>query len=387
MISRRTFVAGTGAVAASSLLSACGLPIQGDPVGGQTNIRVINWFEYIDPATIPVIEAEAAIGVNYDEGTADNNTYPDNVTAWDTIISPQLSGGGVPNFDLIMPTNWLAARMIDRGWVEPLPLDVIPNHINIDPAFLTNDWDRGSRFQMPWQGGMTGIAYNPVATDGQPVTSIEQLLSPDLAGRVGLIGEMREAVGLAMLFNGDDPSSPTPSSARAGLEVLENAAARGQFQSVVFFDFVDKLQSGELAATMAWSGQTALLQLDRPDIEFVIPEEGAISWFDTMVIPKNAPGAVGAARWMNWAYDPANAAQISAFNLYVCPVLGTQVALREAGEAAQGASREQLLDASNNELIFPSAETRNQLFTWGTLDEGTELEIEDKFNTLIESIG
>lgn len=375
-VSRRTFVAGSSALAASSLLAGCGLPIQGRTVGQSRSIRVINWFEYIDPDTIPVIQADTGLSIAYDEGTAETNTYPDNVTGWETIIEPQLRDGGVPSFDLIVPTNWLASRMVDRGWVEELPLEAIPNHVNIDPAFLTSDWDRGSRFQMPWQAGITGIAYDPAATGG-PVTTIAQLLNPEFAGRVGLIGEMREAVGLAMLFNGDDPSSPTPRSARAGLAVLVEAAERGQFHSVVFFDFVDKLAGGEIVATMGWSGQTALLQLDRPDIEFEIPEEGGISWFDTMVIPRNAPGALGAAEWMNWAYNPANAAQISAFNLYVCPVLGTQQALRDAGEP----------ELAENELIFPSAETRNRLFTWGTLDETTENEIEAEFAELIEFVG
>jgi len=375
MVSRRTFIAGSGALTTTALLSGCGLPIQGRTVGQGLSIRVINWFEYIDPTLLPTIEAEAGISVFYDEGTADVNTYPDNVTAWQTIIEPQLSTGGTPDFDLIVPTNWLTARMIDRGWVEELPLEEIPNHVNIDPAYLTNDWDRGSRFQMPWQGGITGIAYDPALTEG-PVTSVEQLLSDELAGRVGLIGEMREAVGLAMLMNGDDPSSPTPRSARAGLQVISDAAARGQFHSAVFFDFVDKLQNGEIAATMAWSGQTALMQFDRPDIEFAIPDEGGILWFDTMVIPRNAAGALGAARWMNWAYDPLNAAQISAFNLYVCPVLGTQEALRELGDD----------ETANNELIFPSSETRNRLSTWGTLDEETENEIEAEFATIVDAL-
>ena len=105
--------------------------------------------------------------------------------------------------------------MIADDWVEALPLEEIPNHVNLDPAFLTNEWDRGSRFQMPWQAGITGIAYDPERVGGD-VTSVESLFDPELRGRVGLVGEMREAVGLAMLFNGDDPSNPTTQSARAG---------------------------------------------------------------------------------------------------------------------------------------------------------------------------
>ena len=130
---------------------------------------------------------------------------------------------------------------------------------------------------------------------------------------------------------------------------------------------------------MAWSGQAAALQLDSPQFEFVIPDEGAISWFDTMIIPKNAVNYAAAAEWINWAYDPVNAAQISAFNLYVSPVIGTQEALQAMGgfEAT----------LAENPLIFPDTETRNRLFTWGALDLDIELELEARFDALTEQIG
>lgn len=370
--SRRQFLGGTAALGASVALGACALPRSGDrPLEGFGQLRVINWSEYIDPELLPVIEADLRFITDYQE------TYEDNQTSLDTIISPQLSGGGVPDFDLIVPTNWLAARMIANGWVEPIPLEAVPNHVNIDPAYLTNDWDRGSRFQMPWQAGITGIAYDPAQTSG-PINSIGQLFDRSLAGRVALIGEMREAVGFGMLLNGDDPSRPNPLTARAGFDVIADAVEQGQVAAIVFNEFADGLADGTFAASMAWSGDTVLLQGDRPDIEFVIPDEGAISWFDTMVIPKNAENYANAAAWMNWAYEPVNAAQITSWVQYISPVLGVQDELRRlGGETAE---------LADNPILFPDDETRNRLFTWGSLDLESELQLEDDFNALVESM-
>ncbi len=370
--SRRRFLGGSAALGASALLGACALPRSGDrSLEGFGTLRVINWSEYIDPELLPVIEADLGLSLNYQE------IYEDNQTSLDTIIAPQLSGGGVPNFDLIVPTNWLAARMITNGWVEPIPLEAVPNHVNIDPAYLTNDWDRGSRFQMPWQAGITGIAFDPAQTGG-PINSIGQLFDSSLAGRVALIGEMREAVGFGMLLNGDDPSRPTPLTARAGFDVIVDAVEQGQVAAIVFNEFADGLADGTFAASMAWSGDTVLLQADRPDIEFVIPDEGAISWFDTMVIPKDAQNYANAAAFMNWAYEPANAAQITSWVQYISPVLGVQDELRRlGGETA---------DLANNPILFPDDETRNRLFTWGSLDLESELQLEDDFNALVESM-
>lgn len=373
--SRRAFLRRTGALGAGALLAGCAATTTASEriatVDGTLN--VINWAEYLPLETIDLFQSSTNVRqVNYRE------EYVDNVSGFTDIIRPQLSTGGTPDFDLIVPTQWLAGRMIDNGWVEALPLEVIPNHVNLDPRFMTSDFDRGSRFQMPWQGGITGISYNPESIGGE-ITSVQELFDPALRGRVGMIGEMREAVGLAMLANGDDPARPELETAVAGLDLLIELASAGHFASVVFDDFVGELTSGNLDATMAWSGQAAALQLDQPEFEFIIPDEGAISWFDAMVIPKNAVNYGGAAAWMNWAYDPVVAAQISAFNLYVCPVLGTQDALR-----ALGGFEAELAD---NPLVFPDTETRNRLFTWGALDLQTELAIEERFDALTEQIG
>ena len=366
-LSRRGFL---GSAAAVAIAASCGTTrtdraLTADDYG---QLRVINWSDYLDLELLPVIEGEVG-PIDYRE------TFEDNQTAWTDIIHPALQGGGDPGFDIIVPTNWLAARMIADGLVEQVPLEIVPNHANIDPAFLTNDWDRGSRFHMPWQAGITGIAYDTARVDG--LTSFADLFADDLGGPIALIVEMRETVGMAMLLNGDDPSRPTPETAFAGLAFIEDAVASGKVAAFVANEFADGLANGTYAATMAWSGDTVLLQQgdSGSNIEFIIPEEGAISWFDTMVSPKGSPNVGSAGRWMNWAYDPVNAAQITSWVQYISPVIGVQDELRRLGGDAA--------ELAENPILFPDDETRNRLFTWGSLDQDVEEELEARFNALI----
>ena len=374
--SRRSFLAGSAAFGAAMLAGCAGertsIGVGADQFG---TLRIRNWTDYIDPELLPVISADIGVALDYQA------SYESNDEALELHLNPflaQLDAGSAPDFDVIMPTNWLAARLIEDGAVEPLPIELIPNHVNIDPAYLTNDWDRGSRFQMPWQAGITGIAYDPAAT-GRPIESIADLLDPEFAGRVAMIGEMREAVGLGMLLNGDDPTRPDETSAAAGFARIAEAVQRGQFAAATYGDFAGGLASGAFVAAMAWSGDTVLLQAERPDIEFVIPDEGAISWFDTMVIPKGAANVGSAGRFMNWAYDPANAAQLTSWVQYVSPVLGVQNELRTLGGEAAA--------LADSQILFPDATTRNRLFTWGSgLDRDVEDALEADFFDLIDPI-
>ncbi|MEL6980979.1 MAG: spermidine/putrescine ABC transporter substrate-binding protein [Actinomycetota bacterium] len=367
-LSRRRFLLAMGATG----LTAC-VDTSGDrqiDLGGSTDLRVLNWPDYIDAdddgdlqyagGTLAELAAAAGMSIRYD---AD---YTDNIDGFQVVLDRAVNVEE-PAYDIVVPTNWRAAQMIANGWAEQIPIEVVPNHANIDPAFLTNAWDRGCRHQMPWQAGITGIAFDTAATDeliGGPISSIEQLFDPALAGRVGFIGEMREGVGLAMLANGDDPSRPTVAAADAGLERIVDAVERGQVGAFTFEDFGPRLASGELVAAMAWSGDAALLQADRPDIDFVVPDEGAIQWFDTMVIPAGSPNVAAAGRFMDFVYDPANAARITRWVGYISPVIGVQEYL-----AGQGGSDAEL---AANPILFPDAATRARLFTWGGLDQADE---------------
>lgn len=346
-ITRRSFLASSGALGALSL-AGCASRSRSDEllsfVAGST-VRVLNWPDYVDPDLVAQIANVPGVRADYSEAWEDNYT------------GAELFG---PDWDLVMPTNWLAGQLVQSGQVQQLPLELIPNHVNIDPAFLTNGWDRGARFHMPWQAGITGIAYDPALT-GRELTSVEDLFADDLRGRVSMIGEMREAVGLAMLVNGDDPARPNPESAEAGFDRLQRAGSAGQFVSWGFNEFSDQLRSGQVAAAMAWSGDVVQLQVERPDIKFIVPDEGAVQWFDTMVIPTGASNPAGAAVFMNAFYDPAIAAANTQFVQYISPVLGVREELQAAGGSAA--------ELADNPILFPDDETRRRLFTWGGFDD------------------
>jgi spermidine/putrescine transport system substrate-binding protein len=375
--SRRTFLAGLGATGLGATgLVACGTDAGSAPsfdLGGSTQLTMLNWPDYIDPTeggepgTLDRIRAELNVTVNY------LSEYEDNYAGYELVLDNAVRIDP-PAYDIVVPTNWRAAQMIQQGSAEPLPIELIPNHVNLDPAFMTNAWDRGSRFQMPWQAGITGIAYDPALT-GRPLNSIEDLFDPAFAGRVGLIGEMREAVGLGMLANGDDPSNPTVVSAEAGFQRIADAVAAGQFTRATYGDFAGRLASGELVAAMAWSGDTALLRAERADIEFLIPDEGAIQWFDTMVIPQGSRNVAAAGRFMNYVYNPTNAARITAWVGYISPVLGVQDVLLSSGS--------DLAALAQDPVLFPDDSNRSRLFTWGGLDEADETRLDDDFNELV----
>lgn len=351
---RRTFLAGSASLAA---LTAAGCapqsPVATTELTESDTLAILNWTDYIDPELLvfPLYD------VNYAE-------------LWEDNFSGQELFG--PEWDVVVPTNWLAAQYVQQQQVQRLPVERIPNHVNIDPVFLSNNWDRGARFHMPWQAGITGIAYDPALT-GRELNSVSDLFAEDLRGRVAMIGEMREAIGLAMLANGDDPARPTPSTAEAGFELLQSAGEAGQFASWGFSEFADQLRNGQVAASMAWSGDVVQLQAERPDIEFVVPADGgAISWFDTMVIPVGAGNVVGAAEFMNRFYEPEVAATNTEEVQFISPVLG----VREVLESRGGASAE----LADNPILFPDDDTRSRLFTWGGFDDlDAENDLDERF--------
>lgn len=359
-LSRRAFL-----VMASAAAAACASSGRRASPSSSSELSILNWESYIDDQTIDLFSRSSRLRVSYD---AD---YTGNDEMFSERFEPTRGRIG---YDVVMPTFWLAGRLAARGWIQDLPLEHLPNHVNVDPAFLVLPWDRGGHLHMPWQVGITGIAYNPALTRRE-ITSLTDLFDPAFKGKVGMVQELRETLALAMLVDGADPSRPTQQAAEQALARLEQAKSSGQIAEFTGGEFKDRLKSGAFALCLAWSGDIVQLQKERPDIRFVVPTEGAMQWFDTMVIPVGAENAVGAAKFMNFVYDPLNAARITESVQYISPVMGVRDVLKSlGGESALLAS---------NPILFPDESIKRRLFTWGGLSEDVEAALETRFRKLV----
>ena len=291
--------------------------------GGGNSLYFENWPAYIDPTedgltgTVDRFVEATGIDMQYTEAFNDNNEYF-------AKIQPVLGNGDTIDPDIIAPTSWLAGRLIQLGWVDPLPLDQIPNAANLRADLVKPTWDPTGEFSLPWQTGFGGIAYNLDVT-GRELTSTDDLFDPEFNGKIGMLTEMRDTMGLIMLLLGVDISTLTDfAAAEPAFAKLEQAKDDGQIRRFTGNDYMNDLNTGNFAACVGWSGDVVQLARDNPAVRFIIPEEGGTAWADTMVLPKGAANRDAAAKWMDFVYDPVQAAQLTAWVQYVSPVAGVQ---------------------------------------------------------------
>ena len=373
-MNRRQFLARSGALGGAlvlgpSVLAACGDDSDSDAGsggGGGNTLTISNWPAYIDEETVQLFIDETGIDLTYTEDYNDNNEYF-------AKIQPDLSAGRAIGPDIIVPTNWLAARLIDLGWVDELPLDKIPNKDNLVPELQNPSWDPDGKYTMPWQSGMTGIAYNRAVT-GRELTSLEDLFDPEFKGKIGMLTEMRDTVGLIMLSTGADPTTATFDDAEPAFDRIQEAKDSGQIRQFTGNDYMDDLAAGNFVACIGWSGDIGQLALDNPDLAFSIPDEGGMQWSDTMVMPAGAANTDSVAEWINYCYDPVNAARIAAWVGYNSPVQGVKE------ELAKDPETEALTES---QLLFPDEETLSRLNTFATLDEEQETLFDERFSEII----
>lgn len=389
-ISRRRFLLRGGlglggAMLAPSLLAACGdsggtsaAAGSGSSSAGKgaTKLTISNWDAYIDEdskgnvdgkgTTIADFEKAAGVSVTYRKDFNDNDEY------FNKIYSPVLGKGKRISPDITVPTYWMAARIIGLGWTEALDLDLIPNHKNLEASYLDLAWDRGAKHHMPWQAGITGIAWNPKLTGGD-LTSINDLYDAKLKGKVTFLTELRDTLGLTMFGQGADPAKASLDDLNAALDKVEQATKSGQILKFTGNEYLRSLENGDVAACVAWSGDIA--QLDPAlGIKFIIPEEGGMQWFDTMTIAKGAQNTVAAAKWMDYVYDPEHAAKITESVQYISPVKGVREVLQKAG----GDSAK----LADNPLLFPDDATVKRLKVFGELDQKDEIDVQSRFNDI-----
>jgi spermidine/putrescine transport system substrate-binding protein len=349
---RRGAVAGAF-VAFPSLLAACG---GGDDGGGEAaselkkSLNFANWPLYIDidekTKKRPTLEAfmkETGIKVNYFEEINDNAEY------FAKVQGPLSQGRGIDRDIFVFTDNSrFPGLLIEEGWVQKLDKELIPNISNLIDAQASPPFDPDREYSLPWQSGMTGIAWNEELTG--PVESIEQLFEdPKLKGKVSMLMELADSVGLVMLANGDDTGEVTDESYQRAVDRVQAAVDSGQVVRFTGNDFAQPLTQGELAASVAWSGDMIQLLADNPKLKWAVPKDGGMIWTDNMFIPTGGSVAT-ASTYMNYVYDPAVAAKIAAYVNYVPPVEGAKEELLKLDP-----------EIANNTLIIPDEELLAQL--------------------------
>jgi spermidine/putrescine transport system substrate-binding protein len=368
-LSRRSVL--HGAAAAAMLGASAGvLPLFGTPGKSQTpescpsidrselenSLIVSNWQAYIDPsddpgATIAGFEARTGIDVTYTDDITGNLEF------FARVVN-QLGSCESVKRDMFVLTDWMVLRMIQLGWLQPLDRAHLPNvERQLLPSLKQVPFDPGRRFSVPWQSGLTGIAYNADLVG--EVRSFEDLLSrDDLRGRVTLLTEMRDTMGHLLKVVGADPTNFNDDQWQAALELISRARARGQIRAFTGNEYTRDLAAGNIAACAAWSGDVIQLQFDNPDIRFVAPEQGLYLWSDNMMVPNLATHKAHAEAWIDYYYEPEVAARLAAYVNYICPVAGARAAMERIDPS--------LVD---NPLIFPTEEFLASAFGFMALDE------------------
>jgi spermidine/putrescine transport system substrate-binding protein len=339
--------------------------------GGGGSLFFESWPAYIDPTedgatgTVDRFEAATGIDMTYTEAYNDNNEYF-------AKIQPLLGRGDTIEADIIAPTGWMAGRLINLGWVDALPLDQVPNAKNLRADLVNPVWDPAGEYSLPWQTGFAGLAYN-IDVTGRELDSVDDLFDPEFAGKVGALTEMRDTIGLILMSMGVDISTLTNfEEAAPAFEKLKEAKDSGQIRRFHGNDYFEDLSSGNLAVTIGWSGDVASLARDNPAVRFAFPVTGATSWADTMVIPKGSGNLDAAAQWMNFVYDPVQAAQITTWVGYVSPVQGVQEEVAKIDPAL-----------AEDPLIFPDEATLANTQGFALLPEAVEIEYDAAFSEIV----
>jgi spermidine/putrescine transport system substrate-binding protein len=379
LVSRRT-VLKVGAVAAgtAAFLAACGTsgsstspspkPSQSDTISDVVNVA--NWTLYIDLSedeltrpTVTAFEAEYGTKVNYQEVINDNDSF------FGTIKAP-LQAGEDAGWDIVTLTDWMAARIIRLGWAEKMKTSHMSNFTaNLLDVYKGRSFDPNVEYLAPWAGIVGGIAANK--TTAGFVKGFKDLFDPRLKGKVSLLTEMRDTIGLAMLANGDDPAKADRTSFDRAIALIEPSVSDGTVRAFTGNDYKELIVKGDVAACVAWRGDVVQIGYEDPNIVWVTPTEGCTFSSDNMLIPLGAAHKYTAEKWMDWYYKPDIAAKLTAYVQYVSPVKGTKEEIAK-------------IDATlaTDPFIFPDAALEAQLNVFAGLSEADEIYMNDAYSAL-----
>jgi spermidine/putrescine transport system substrate-binding protein len=404
-LSRRSLLRGAGGFGLGAALAGCGggSTPPADPAdqvsekpSPATDVsdteKVVRWANfplYLDMdddsksyPTLKKFQDKTGIVPSYYEDVEDNDSYYGQVQA-------QLRRGQDVSRDVIVFTDWMAARVIKAGWIQKLNRTNIPNAANLLDSLSKADYDPGRNYSLTWQSGYTGLGWNvaqlKALTGLSELKSVADLWNPKLKGRVEVLSEMRDTMGLILQSQGVAIDKAfEQASFDAAIDVLEKQLANGQIRQVRGNSYKQDLVSGDAVAVIGWSGDVAQLNLEARDANpglksdpfgFALPDSGGMLWSDNLLVPIGARHKTNAEILMNYYYDPKVAAQVAAYVHYICPVKGAQQEmLKLPGDAPA---------LAGNPYIFPSAQMMSRAHTFRSLSAQEEKDFTDAFRQVL----
>ena len=335
------------ATAAVACAVVAGMFVLGGATRSQRVVNVCSWGEYIDESLIDQFEEETGIRVNYQ--TAESN---------EAMYSLLKSGGG--DYDVIVPSDYMIARLIEEDMLEELDYASIPNFALIDDRFKNLSYDPENKYTVPYTWGTVGIIYNTTMVD-EPIASWDVLYNDTYAGDVLLINNSRDAIGMALKHLGYSLNTTNETQIREAYQLLVNATNNGVYQGRVMDEVFQKMEGGNAAIATYYAGDYLSMLENNEDLAFVIPEEGS-NWFvDAMCVLKDAPHYEEAMEWINFiASTEANLANMD----YIWYASPNKVAL-EQYPAYYEALYEEPLDQEIYEIMAAPQEVldRCELYT------------------------
>lgn len=312
-----------------------------------------NWPLYMDKKLLRQFDKEFGGKVRYLEDINDNYEFFGKVRQ-------QLENGEPIGRDIVVLTDYMAARWVRNGYCEPIDKNNVPNASNVVDNLASINYDEERVFTLPYQSGAIGIGYNIKKTGGE-LRNVADLFDPKFKGRVTMFSEPYDSASTVLLGDGIDCSTASIDQILGAIEKIDKANQDGQFRRFTGNDYTTDLAKGNIWIALAYSGDLVQLQSDNPDLTFTYFEEGNVAFNDNMLMPANVEHPYAAETMMNYLYDPVVAAKLAAWVNYISPVKGAKEELEKSDP-----------DIANNELIFPPPEVQEKIYAYPALSPEDE---------------
>lgn len=287
------------------------LVLFGQLAAGAEEVRIYTWSEYMDEEKMPA-DFEEKFGIKVRLNIFENNEE----------MVAKLLAGGVSQYDVIVPSDYIMPVLINQKLVRPLDHAKLPNLKNLKPLFRQGGYDPGNRYSVAYQWGTVGLMYRKDKVSEEAVQSWSVLFDADKQpGAFWLIDSVREMMGIALLYQGKDFNSTDPKDLKAAADLL--VATKRSKNCMGFKSGVggkNDVVAGTAVAAIVYNGDAIQSVTEDPDkLGFIVPREGSEIWFDSMSIPINAPNPDAAHKWINWLLEPEVGAALSNYNQYATP--------------------------------------------------------------------